>query len=57
MQLEPESSLTPKRRRPVRIEEEMSMRFISILTKRANRIRGEKPESVSYSQLAQHCQP
>jgi len=57
MKLEPESSLTPKRRRPVTTEEEMSMRFISILTKMANRIRGEKLESVSCLQLAQYYQP
>jgi len=57
MKHEPESSLTPKRRRPVTTEEEMSMRFISILTKRANRIRGEKLESVSCLQLAQYYQP
>jgi hypothetical protein len=40
MNLEPESGLSPKRRRPVTIEEEVSMRLISILTKRAFRIRG-----------------
>jgi hypothetical protein len=35
MKLEPESSLAPKIRRPVTLEEEMSMRFINILAKRA----------------------
>jgi ABC-type transport system involved in Fe-S cluster assembly fused permease/ATPase subunit len=57
MKLEPKSSLTLERRQPITIKEEMSIRFISILTKRAYRIRGEKLESVSCSQLAQHCQP
>jgi hypothetical protein len=57
MELKPESGLSPKRRRPVTIEEEMSMRFLSILTKRAYRIRGEKLKTISRSQLAQHCQP
>jgi hypothetical protein len=52
VKLEPESSLAPKRRRPITTEEEVSMGFISILTKRAYRIRGEKLEYVSYSQLA-----
>jgi len=57
MKLEPESSLAPKRRRPVTLEEEMSMRFISILAKRAYRIRGEKLKTISCSQFAQHCKP
>jgi len=57
MNLEPESGLSPKRRRPVIIEEEVSMRLISILTKRAFRIRGYKRKTISRSQLAQHCQP